>query len=504
MFFDTARPLQINLQDSATYGMEMIVQLHNYVMFINVFIISVVVWFFFEIIAITGFLRWFSYRVFIINLKKVCVSQLIYKQINNSMLHMSTLEIVWTLLPVLALITIALPSLSMLYYFSMSFSPAVIVNVIGHQWFWSYEYHYSSEITAHQIYSESILQRPMFDYDFLAEDDESLSLTESFLDSQDPSTFIEAEELTFDQEEALFELTEMACEFYSQKLTYILKKNPDLKKEIESTIVSIRDYTSNELEQWYLLNPDHLDVDPILNNDALINSIFGRESFDELFNMYCEDLNLASTDAIASQTYQMFGFSQTEGEINNFNVVFENVEESHSLNDSDLLFYNLLLATDFGFIEGCFIDVEGREALSVFEELFAPMFLSNVDEISLKSDINSLYFNNDTIEKFDSIMTQVEDLTSGSFRLLEVDKPLYLPVDVPIRVIVSSDDVLHSWAVPSLGVKIDCVPGRLNVVEFRIARQGVFYGQCSEICGTQHGFMPICIVTMPRKLFYFI
>ncbi len=60
--------------------------------------------------------------------------------------------------------------------------------------------------------------------------------------------------------------------------------------------------------------------------------------------------------------------------------------------------------------------------------------------------------------------------------------------------IVSSDDVLHSWAIPSLGVKVDCVPGRLNVAEFKIARTGVFYGQCSEICGTQHGFMPICIV----------
>ena len=105
---------------------------------------------------------------------------------------------------------------------------------------------------------------------------------------------------------------------------------------------------------------------------------------------------------------------------------------------------------------------------------------------------------------FDSIMLQVEDLNYGSFRLLEVDKPLYLPVDTPIRVIVSSDDVLHSWAIPSLGVKIDCVPGRLNVVEFRIARTGIFYGQCSEICGTQHGFMPICIVSVPRKLFNFI
>ena len=82
-----------------------------------------------------------------------------------------------------------------------------------------------------------------------------------------------------------------------------------------------------------------------------------------------------------------------------------------------------------------------------------------------------------------------------------MDKPLYLPVDVPIRVIVTSADVLHSWAVPSLGVKIDCVPGRLNAIEFKLARKGVYYGQCSEICGAQHGFMPICIVGVPLDVF---
>jgi len=106
---------------------------------------------------------------------------------------------------------------------------------------------------------------------------------------------------------------------------------------------------------------------------------------------------------------------------------------------------------------------------------------------------------------FESIMLDTADLKYGALRLLEVDKPLYLPTDVRIRIIVSSDDVLHAWAIPSLGIKIDCVPGRLNIVEFKIARRGIFYGQCSEICGTQHGFMPICIVAIPKRIFnYFI
>jgi heme/copper-type cytochrome/quinol oxidase subunit 2 len=121
-------------------------------------------------------------------------------------------------------------------------------------------------------------------------------------------------------------------------------------------------------------------------------------------------------------------------------------------------------------------------------------------------NINSVYSDCDDISgsthlAYESIMIQTEDLRWGRLRLLEVDKPLYLPIDLPIRVIVSSDDVLHSWAIPSLGVKIDCVPGRLNVVEFRIARAGIFYGQCSEICGTQHGMMPIMIVSLPKRIY---
>merc|ERR1711862_275727 len=81
----------------------------------------------------------------------------------------------------------------------------------------------------------------------------------------------------------------------------------------------------------------------------------------------------------------------------------------------------------------------------------------------------------------------------GSFRLLETDNILILPTRVHLSIIVTSMDVLHSFCVPSLGVKIDAVPGRLNKMDIFIYRMGVFYGQCSEICGIGHGFMPICL-----------
>jgi len=94
---------------------------------------------------------------------------------------------------------------------------------------------------------------------------------------------------------------------------------------------------------------------------------------------------------------------------------------------------------------------------------------------------------------FDSYMIPDSDLELGQFRLLDVDNKLVIPVDSNIRLIVTGSDVLHSFAVPSLGLKLDCVPGRLNQVSFIAERPWTFYGQCSEICGVWHGFMPIVV-----------
>nr|ARI50084.1 cytochrome c oxidase subunit 2 [Tectus virgatus] len=95
--------------------------------------------------------------------------------------------------------------------------------------------------------------------------------------------------------------------------------------------------------------------------------------------------------------------------------------------------------------------------------------------------------------EFDSYMIPSDELESGQFRLLEVDHRAVIPVNADIRVLVTSADVIHSWAVPSLGVKADAVPGRLNQLSFFTKYPGVFYGQCSEICGANHSFMPIVV-----------
>nr|YP_004222165.1 cytochrome c oxidase subunit II [Chrysoperla nipponensis]BAJ61123.1 cytochrome oxidase subunit 2 [Chrysoperla nipponensis] len=103
--------------------------------------------------------------------------------------------------------------------------------------------------------------------------------------------------------------------------------------------------------------------------------------------------------------------------------------------------------------------------------------------------------------EFDSYMIPTNELNLDSFRLLDVDNRTVLPMNTQIRVLVTAADVLHSWTVPALGVKIDATPGRLNQTNFFINRPGLFFGQCSEICGANHSFMPIVIESIPMNYF---
>ena len=108
---------------------------------------------------------------------------------------------------------------------------------------------------------------------------------------------------------------------------------------------------------------------------------------------------------------------------------------------------------------------------------------------------------NDESIDFDSYMVPDNDLEVGQLRLLEVDNKIVVPSNAHIRLVVTSTDVIHDFAVPSLGVKLDACPGRLNQVSFLAERTGVFYGQCSELCGVYHGFMPIVVEAVPSQDF---
>nr|WKY96619.1 cytochrome c oxidase subunit 2 [Longicollum sp. (in: thorny-headed worms)] len=95
------------------------------------------------------------------------------------------------------------------------------------------------------------------------------------------------------------------------------------------------------------------------------------------------------------------------------------------------------------------------------------------------------------------VSSYMEGVGSGGYRVLDVDNRLMIPAFVSVELLCTSGDVIHSWAVPGLGVKVDCIPGRLNRVGVEILGSGVYYGQCSELCGVLHSFMPIVVEAIP-------
>jgi len=104
---------------------------------------------------------------------------------------------------------------------------------------------------------------------------------------------------------------------------------------------------------------------------------------------------------------------------------------------------------------------------------------------------------------FDSYILNSYEYGSGQFRLLETDNRLLLPIKTHIRLLITSADVLHSWTIPSFGIKVDACPGRLNQATLFIKRPGLYFGQCSEICGINHGFMPIVVLASNDNDFYY-
>nr|WAX39274.1 cytochrome c oxidase subunit II [Bundoksia longissima] len=145
-----------------------------------------------------------------------------------------------------------------------------------------------------------------------------------------------------------------------------------------------------------------------------------------------------------------------------------------------------------------FIAMPSLRLLYLMDEINMPM-------MTLKTIGHQWYWSYEysdfTKIEFDSYMIPQNEMNMNMFRLLDVDNRASLPMNTFIRIIVTAADVLHSWTIPSLGVKADATPGRLNQISFLINRPGVMYGQCSEICGANHSFMPIVIESISTKMF---
>ncbi|HJO87588.1 MAG TPA: cytochrome c oxidase subunit II [Rhodospirillales bacterium] len=103
--------------------------------------------------------------------------------------------------------------------------------------------------------------------------------------------------------------------------------------------------------------------------------------------------------------------------------------------------------------------------------------------------------------EFDSNMIPDEEIKPGQRRLLDVDNQVVLPVNTEVRLLMTSEDVIHNWAIPAFGVKLDTVPGRTNETWVKVTKPGTYYGQCSELCGVNHGFMPVAVKVVSKDEF---
>jgi cytochrome c oxidase subunit II len=102
---------------------------------------------------------------------------------------------------------------------------------------------------------------------------------------------------------------------------------------------------------------------------------------------------------------------------------------------------------------------------------------------------------------FDAYMIPDNEIKPGQYRLLEADNHVVVPIDTTIKVLIAAEDVIHAWAMPAFGVKEDAVPGRLNESWFKATKEGVYYGQCSELCGNGHAYMPIVVEVVSKDKF---
>lgn len=145
-----------------------------------------------------------------------------------------------------------------------------------------------------------------------------------------------------------------------------------------------------------------------------------------------------------------------------------------------------------------FIGLPSIRLLYILDEVYQPI-------ITLKTTGHQWYWSYEYSDfnniEFDSYLIPLGEQINSITRLLDVDNRIIIPINSQIRTLISAADVLHSWTIPSIGIKADATPGRLNQVNFYSTRPGLYFGQCSEICGTNHRFIPIVLERVSPKAF---
>ena len=361
-------------------------------------------------------------------------------QNGHGITHDTTLEIIWTIIPTFVLLFIATPSFALIYALDEIVDPELTIRVIGRQWYWTYEYpdHLTFDVQTNN---------EMVGNDFYNE------LAVSGLP-------IKRKKMNFDQSRVW------------QQQQYLKPTMGRIQRDREMLLLRMPTDPPN---------PDDLPYQSWLNS-------IGFE---------------------ASYSYLIFAnhifFQRREAE----GAVWTPARDIHPLlpDGEDMYFVNTFkyprVAAATLFNSQQLTEADYKKMVS--EADMSTKFSQIVTTIQPK--VMHMGFRNATVLAFNvpgfafnSYIVPTEDLFPGAFRLLEVDRRVVLPVQTNIRVLVTSYDVLHSWTVPAFGIKVDALPGRLNEYFLNANFMGIFYGQCSEICGVNHGFMPIKVeITTPEQ-----
>jgi cytochrome c oxidase subunit 1 len=500
---------KLNLPNAATPIMHGIITLHDNILFFLTLIL------FFVLYLLFSTLKDFNYETFLLK-SNLVESLTVYKttiktRINDNhkytWLYLTSgifIEIIWTVLPAIILLFIALPSFALLYAMDEIIDPVLTIKVIGHQWYWSYEYcdflftlgDFYGKFWREHVHVSSSDFFPLFEDYLNAQRKKQLAqLIKKLL--KPPQ---------IEMKSSLISAVVSGAKKHSPSVDFVkehLKNNPFLRFDGFSSpnqdkiISKIRvDFTKtsklNPLWLKFISNSTASDNTAlsVLPPKKLFFSI-GKEireidmsklftgitpSKEQLSSSNKNTTLMESARLSAANWKQVTGFTQ---------------EQINAISGKTTV---LEFSRNLGFITG--------PKLRKHWEIFVNTYQSYLDANPAKN-IRKLFEKNVPINiTQDSYLVNSDDLKIGDLRLLKTDFPLLLPQNTHIRILVTSDDVLHSWSVPMFGVKIDAVPGRLNQLSVFIKNQGIFYGQCSELCGINHAFMPIEIYVLHPVLFY--
>ncbi len=233
---------------------------------------------------------------------------------------------------------------------------------------------------------------------------------------------------------------------------------------------------------------------------------FGEVANDTMFNiamLYKETVIMMLIILYVVLGIIFFIIENFNHETNKFPIYFN--KETESLLDIAFVFFPTviiiyLIIPAVGYVYNVEYSAAQIETLFNVHIIGHQWYWSYEYEVNICNSRNLNYLGDDFIKRklsFDSLI----DLGSDDSRLLAVDKRLVLPSNTYINLCITSEDVIHSWALPQLGIKIDAIPGRLAEYVFFANFNGIYYGQCSELCGVNHGFMPICVEVVSSDVF---